>query len=197
MNVDAVFRMPFGSRLCIAAGPAAVCFPEPDRLLPTAVVCRAFTAPGRGHLSASFFIRSGLLSCRISLCGEPVRSSTAVRVRLSARLSAFLRSGFNCRPGDPLFSGPDSAAGPAVCIPHTAVCPVVFSFGPEAIACLIVCSSAVRLQLPVRCSALLWPGSTVCPIVRSSAARRKPTPLCLRPYSATSCFERLRVLIVR
>ena len=106
--------------------------------------------PGRGHLSASFFIRSGLLSCRISLCGEPIRSSTAVRVRLSARLSAFLRSGFNCRPGDPLFSGPDSAAGPAVCIPHTAVCPVVFSFGPEAIACLIVCSSAVRLQLPVR-----------------------------------------------
>ena len=99
--------MPFGSRLCIAAGPAAVCFPEPDRLLPTAVVCRAFTASGRGHLSASFFIRSGLLSCRISLCGEPVRSSTAVRVRLSARLSAFLRSGFNCRPGDPLFSGPD------------------------------------------------------------------------------------------
>ena len=123
MNVDAVFRMPFGSRLCIAAGPAAVCFPEPDRLLPTAVVCRAFTAPRPRTFVRLFFYSVG----------------TSVLPYFAL---------WETRP---LFnSGPDSVAGPAVCIPHTAVCPVVFSFGSEAIACLIVCSSAVRLQLPVR-----------------------------------------------
>ena len=158
MNVDAVFRMPFGSRLCIAAGPAAVCFPEPDRLLPTAVVCRAFTAPGRGHLSASFFIRSGLLSCRISLCGEPIRSSTAVRVRLSARLSAFLRSGFNCRPGDPLFSGPDSATGLAR----------LYSAYGSLPGCILLWFGSNRL---LDCLLFCGPAPTACPMIRSLAAR--------------------------
>lgn len=144
MNVDAVFRMPFGSRLCIAAGPAAVCFPEPDRLLPTAVVCRAFTAPGRGHLSASFFIRSGLLSCRISLCGEPVRSSTAVRVRLSARLSAFLRSGFSSRPCC-LYSAYGSLPG----------CILLWFGSNRLLDCLLFCG----------------PAPTACPMIRSLAAR--------------------------
>lgn len=145
MNVDAVFRMPFGSRLCIAAGPAAVCFPEPDRLLPTAVVCRAFTAPRPRTFVRLFFYSVGTSVLPYFALWEtrPLFNSGP---GTSARLSAFLRSGFNCRSGDPLFSGPDSAAGPAVCIPHTAICPVVFSFVPEATACLIVRSSAVRIS---------------------------------------------------
>ena len=91
--------MPFGFRLRIAAGPAAVCFPEPDRLLPTAVVCRAFTAPGRGHLSASFFYSVGTSVLPFFVLSGAVCSSTA--------------SGFS-RPGRPLFCGPDSTTGPIV-----------------------------------------------------------------------------------
>ena len=139
------------------------------------------------------------------------------RIPNAVRISALHRRRSRRR----VFSGTGSAASDCSCLPGVYrspaadICPPLFLFGRDFCPAVFrfvgsrPLFNSVRIQ-PARSSALLRPGfnyrsdrplfcgpdSTTGPVVRSFTAGGN-SPRFLRPYSATSFFERLRVLIVR